>query len=301
MRRSTALLLLLALLACALSGCGQRDQVPEEAPPPVEQGPEGGENAQPETLEAFLADLKGTEIAHVDWLIDIENKPSAQEVAALLNAAAAHTVDRSGEIDAIWSLFIYLDGSDAEGYSSDDGLCLSAGLEENLVEIFGGVDLPGGRIWVEDEPLYQLVRTMMDTPDGEIDQAAYARYQTEVDGYLADLPEFYSTVDAGIHRELTRFSLKAESQRLNAQVYVIGCVCIVEPPEKAPQLLAGGAFVDSRMRVHEDGSSVNDLLVAVDGRAVGFTWWENLEYGSLDQFADKEELIEAVQSGKSWF
>lgn len=302
-----ALLLAFLVLAGALSGCGQRGEETAENTPPQDALPDGGAVSQPETWETFLKNLEGDDIALVDWLVDVENKPSGDEVAALLRAAAAHPADRDGtppdgSSGVSWSLTVYIGDPGSESYDWDNALRLTAfSQEENLVEIRGGDHLPQGHAWVEDAPLYQLVRTMMDTPDGEIDQAAYELYKAEVDGYLADLPAYYSTIDADIHRELTRFSLEAESERLNAQLYLIGCVCIVDPPEKAGQLLAGGAYIDSQMRVAEDGNGAYNILVAVDGRAVGFTGWESLEYGSLDQFETKEELIETVERGRLWY
>lgn len=309
MRRSMALPLAILLLVCILSGCGQRELVPEGDTSPVEETSDSTENVQPETLENFLANLKGADIAHMSWFMDQKNQPSNEEAAALLNAAAAHTVEYGGmtgngsDTDVIWSLDIYIGDPNAGGWSSDDALHLFANQDENIVEIFGGANLPEGTVWVEDGPLYQMVRTVNDSPDGEIDHAAYARYKTEVDGYLSDMPAYYSTMDADIHRELTGFSLKAENERLNAEIYCISCVCIVDPPEtqNVLRLMAGGSYIDSQMRVHEDGNGVNNLLVAVDGRAVGFINWENLEYGSMDQFETKEALIEAVQNESPWF
>lgn len=309
MRRSMVFLLALLLLAGVLSGCGGRDPAPAEDPPPEEALPDDTAVPQPETLEAFLANLKGEDIAHVSWFMHQESQPSNEEIALLLNAAAAHTVEHGemtgngSETDVIWSLDIYIGDPNAGGWSSDDALHLFANQDENIVEIFGGANLPKGTVWVEDGPLYQMVRTVNDSPDGEIDHAAYARYKTEVDGYLSDMPVYYSTMDADIHRELTGFSLKAENERLNAEIYCISCVCIVDPPEtqNVLRLMAGGSYIDSQMRVHEDGNGVNNLLVAVDGRAVGFINWENLEYGSMDQFETKEALIEAVQNDSPWF
>lgn len=309
MRRSMVFLLALLLLAGVLSGCGGRDPAPAEDPPPEEALPDDTAVPQPETLEAFLANLKGEDIAHVSWFMHQESQPSNEEIALLLNAAAAHTVEHGemtgngSETDVIWSLDIYIGDPNAGGWSSDDALHLFANQEENIVEVFGGSNLPDGTLWVEDAPLYQLVRTVNDTPDSEIDQAAYEVYRTEVDGYLADMPAYYSGIGADVHRELTGFTLAERNERLDAEVYRIACVCIVDPPEtgKVMQLLAGGAYIDSQMRVHEDGNGVNNLLVAVDGQPIGFTGWENLEYGSLDFFETREALIEAVRSEKTWY
>ncbi|WP_298022320.1 hypothetical protein [uncultured Dysosmobacter sp.] len=296
MRRPMAYLLALWLLA--LTGCAETPETKPEDTPPTETAPVVEDArppvAQPETLDGFLAGLTGADIMEV-WFADEEAAPSNSEIAAILNAAAANTVAHKTSNDpymeSIWWLDIYL------GDSGDDALYLYAGLEEDVVEILGGANVLGNRICVKDRPLYWLVRTAQDPPDGEIDQAAYESYREAVDGYLAGLPQY-----PNVRRELTAFSQVAESQRLNAQVYAIGCVCIADPPEEPPAgILAGGAFIDSQLRVHEDGNSALNMLVIVDGRVVGFTGWESLEYGSLEQFETKEELIRTVESGMLWF
>lgn len=257
--------------------------------------------ARTDTLESLLLDLNGEDIGCIQWLIDIENRPSAGEVATIINSAMAHTVDREpmtpdgSETDVVWGLDIFIGDPNADGWSGDDAFHLYAGLTENLVEVFGGDNLPDGRIWVEDKALYQLIRTMMDTPDGEIDQRAYEAYKDSVDSYLAQAPDYVDGVTA--RRELIGFTLEAENEKLGAEVYTINDVCIVDPPEKAPQLLAGGAYVDSRLRIHGDGEAEQNNLVVVDGQPVGFVSWEFLNHGGLDQFSAKEELIAAVQGG----
>ena len=51
-----------------------------------------------------------------------------------------------------------------------------------MVEIFGGSNLPRSKVHLEDESLYQLIRTSCDTPD-DIDQEAYAACRELTDAY----------------------------------------------------------------------------------------------------------------------
>lgn len=262
-----------------------------------------------QTLEELLSIIQAEDIALVDWMVDTEvnPRPSDSEVAAILRGAADYltrdhellTVNGSAT-DVIWSLDIYLGDPGAGGWSGDDALYLFAGLEENVVEIFGGASLPEGRVWAEDETLYQLVRTSLDTPGGgEIDQEAYEKYRPCVEQFLASLDDYSGWPDAGVtvRRELTSFQAKARDERLGAALYPIGFVTIVDPPEQAPRLLAGGAFVDSRLCLHEDDSGTRGILVTVDGEAVGFAYYDFLWEDSLDNYETTEALIEAVRSG----
>lgn len=263
-----------------------------------------------QTLEELLSVIREEDIAQVGWTVDpkVNPRPSDSEVAAILRSAAGH-LTRNHEVltangsdtDVIWSLNIYLGDPDAGSWSGDDALYLFAGLEENVVEIFGGANLPDGRVWAENETLYQLLRTSLDTPDdGEIDQEAYEKYRPYVEQFLASLYDYSSWPDAGVtvRRELTSFRAEVRDERLGAVLYPICYVTIVDPPELAPRLLAGGASVDSRLRLHEDVTGTQGVLVTVDGEAVGFAYYSFPGEDSLDHYETKEELIEAVRSGR---
>lgn len=313
------LLSLSILLAVLLTACGGEPSEPAAPQAPVGNPSILEPSIQPEsppasaagakTLEELLSVIREEDVACVSWLVDTtaNPRPSNSEVTALLRNAADHltrdhqalTVNGS-DTDVIWSLDIYLGDPDAGGWSGDDALYLFAGLAENVVEIFGGANLPEGRVWAEDEALYQMVRTSMDTSDGEIDQEAYERYKPYVDQFLASLDDYSGWPDAGVtvRRELTGFHAEIRDDRLGAALYPIGYAAIVNPPERAPLLLAGGAFVDSRLRLHEDGSGTQGVLVTVDGEAVGFVYYDFLGEDSLDGYETKEALIEAVRSGR---
>lgn len=313
------LLSLSILLVVLLTACGEEQSEPAAPQAPVENPPILEPSIQPElppasaagakTLEELLSVIRGEDFACVSWLVDTtaNPRPSDSEVAALLRNAADHlTPNRQAltlngsDTDVIWSLDVYLGDPDAGGWSGDDALHLFAGLEENVVEIFGGANLPEGRVWAEDEALYQLVRTSMDTLDGEIDQEAYERYKPYVDQFLASLDDYSNWPDTGVtvRREVTSFHAEVRDERLGAALYPIGRVSIVDPPEQAPRLLAGGAYVDSRLRLHEDGNGTRGVLATVDGKSVGFVYYSFLEEDGLDNYETKEALIEAVQSGR---
>ena len=294
-------------LVLVLAGCvwtfGPADPVetPAATPDTTAQTPDG------EPLLRYLQELQGGDIGHLMWTGFAESKPSEDEVAAAVRNAAQHpvahdTLTLNGSYsDSVWALDLYVGERDAPGWDGEDALHFYAGLEEDIVRVFGGGHLPEGAVFLEDETLYQLIRTSLDTPEGDrsltVDEKAYATYGGAVEDYLVRVPDIEGVT---VRRELTGFFLADGSDRLNAEVYCICDVCVVDPPEKAMLLLAGGAYVDSRLRIH--GYSGQNYLVTVDGAPVGFASWESAdpEMGrGLDAYASKEALIAAVKGGNA--
>lgn len=275
MKRCYALLIS-SILAWALSGCTGGAPAPSSTSGGVEVP----------ALLSLLSTLKGSDIGQVSWGIEGVEHPTADQVAEVIRAAAAHTTPgtpmtlNGTETDVVWSLELYLGPAVDGGWPGDQALHLYAGLRENLVEIWGGDQVAEGRLWVEDEALYQLVRTAMDTPDGTIDPAVYETYRDEVDGYLAGISAFWE----GVSTRQVLIGLQQVDQEAvpGVVVYAISSVCITDPPEQAIHLLAGGAYVDSRLRIH--GVGEDNLLVVAEGTPVGFVSWEQFYDGGLAQF-----------------
>ena len=198
---------------------------------------------------------------------------TAEELAELLRQAAEHPVDHDSltlngsATDVVWTLDCYLAPKDQETYSGDDALYLQAGLEENVVEVFGGANLPGGRLHLESEALYQLLRTSLDTPD-DIDQEAYAACKALTDAYY-DARLAQVSADGGfVGWELTGFREADEEAALDARAYAISAAFYTDPPEGALHLLAGGMYVDSSLRAHGlDWQRV--YLVTIGGEPAG--------------------------------
>ena len=254
-------------------------------------------NTADAALLELLAGLDGKDIGSVSWY-GPNDPPEAEELAALIRAAAAHPVDHSdltlngSDTDIIWTLDCYLAPKNQGAYSEDDALHLQAGLEENVVEIFGGSNLPQGRVHLEDEALYQLIRTSCDTPD-DIDQEAYAACRELTDAYydarLAQVGE-----SGFVSWELTCFREEDQASALDAKAYTIGAAFRTEPPERAPHLLAGGAYVDSQLRVHGLDWQAT-YLVTIGGQPAGVLRLGEPPAGSpLDGFDSTEALRAAL-------
>ncbi len=252
------------------------------------------------TPEEYLSGLKAGDISSINWPVGREEQPTVQEVVSLLNSAAANILDEEPEgaaIPLLWSLSLELPPN--KWSIIDTRITLEAGLTESLVKITGSDALPVDTVWVEDEGLYQLVRTCMDTPDGPIDRAALAKYQDTVDAELAKLPHLPSGSSFTVQQKLNAFYLLAENKAIDAQIYVVDILRATDPAEKSYVLLAGGQYVDSRLHIHGDCVT---CMVTVDGQAVG-TWYVYGDgTGSVDDlkqklasFQTKAELLAALE------
>lgn len=258
-------------------------------------------NTADQALLERLTNLTAEDIGYVSWYGSNE-PPSAEELAELLRQAAEHPIDHDSltlngsATDVVWTLDCYLAPKDQETYSGDDALYLQAGLEENVVEVFGGANLPGGRLHLEREALYQLLRTSLDTPD-DIDQEAYAACKALTDAYY-DARLAQVSADGGfVGWELTGFREADEEAALDARAYAISAAFYTDPPEGALRLLAGGMYVDSSLRAHGlDWQRV--YLVTIGGESAGVLRqdWEGTEADSdpLGGFSSTEALRAAL-------
>ena len=258
-------------------------------------------NTADQALLERLANLTAEDIRYVSWYGSNE-PPTAEELAELLRQAAEHPVDHDSltlngsATDVVWTLDCYLAPKDQETYSGDDALYLQAGLEENVVEVFGGANLPGGRLHLESEALYQLLRTSLDTPD-DIDQEAYAACKALTDAYY-DARLAQVSADGGfVGWELTGFREADDEAALDARAYAISAAFYTDPPEGALRLLAGGMYADSSLRAHGlDWQRV--YLVTIGGEPAGVLRqdWEGTEADSdpLGGFSSTEALWAAL-------
>ena len=264
-------------------------------------------NTADQALLERLANLTAEDIGYVSWYGSNE-PPTAEELAELLRQAAEHPVDHDSltlngsATDVVWTLDCYLAPKDQETYSGDDALYLQAGLEENVVEVFGGANLPGGRLHLENEALYQLLRTSMDTPDDLLaDPASYAPYQ---DAIAAHLDRVCASAWDGRYTswDIVEFAREdgwtgfADGSAL--EVYWVKSAFRTEPPEDAAQLLAGGMYVDSQLRAY--GLDANPLLVVAvppEGEPyplafVPWDWWGELPLAGLDTLEEAIPVLD---------
>ena len=291
-------------LAGLLAACAPEAPAPTQTTPPPETSPAEFPSESPRSADgllSLLADLTAADIGYVSRYGSNE-PPTAEELAELLRQAAEHPVDHDSltlngsAADVVWTLDCYLAPKDQETYSGDDALYLWAGLEENVVELFGGANLPGGRLHLESGELYRLLRTSLDTPD-DIDQEAYAACQALTDAYYDARLSQVSAEGGFVGWELTSFREADDEAALDARAYAISAAFYTDPPEGALRLLAGGMYVDSSLRAHGlDWQRV--YLVTIGGAPAGVLRqdWEGTEADSdpLGGFTGVEELRAAL-------
>ena len=256
-------------------------------------------------LLALLEALEAEDIGYVSWY-GPSQEPDAGTLAGLIRAAAAHPVPAPADAPyatTVWSLDCYLAPAGQDTYSGDDALHLTAGLAENVVEVFGGGSLPGGRVWLESGELYQLLRTSCDS-EGVINETCYEKYRDLVDGYYDSRLE--EVRDGGyVSWELTEFAGvlgTTKEDGKGAVAFRMEAAFRTDPPELAPQRLAGGMYVDSQLRAHGlDWQSV--YLVTLDGEPVGIAFGEDVidfieeHWGEAVDPAELRAVVESSARG----
>lgn len=242
------------------------------------------------TLRDYLLDLTPSEIGYVSWA-GVNEAPTAEALLPMVQRACEHPVETEPFLE-YWNMEFYVGDRNAGTWNGDDAIHLRVGLTEPVIRISGGRNLPDGDLYAADEELYRLLRTMYDTKPRGVDEVAYALYRDWLDPLLTE-PEVLPLA-VRVDRELTGLTLADYSPTLNAQAYSLDIVWHVEPKEKAFDLIAGGALVDSELNIHGMNASSRYLIV-VDGQPVGFVGWWFLQNGTLDeQFQSRDALIEAV-------
>jgi len=253
----------------------------------------------PEDLAEFLAGLTAEDIISSDEYIGTPGT-TAEDFLALLQNAVEHPVDGDAyerDFLGLWTIMLPLERTDPNTGQSYDPFLLSldAGLAENLVQI--ELYSEGRRaLWVEDEGLYDLIRGRDYYPcilgrSDQIDREALALYQEAVDAYLVE-NDYWAGADISYTHELIGFELADQSPALNAQVYHITAVFVTDPPELAAARLAGGCYLDGQLRYHPMSSDPRELLVTMDGKALGIaslSWLH--DDGGLAQYESKEALL----------
>ena len=297
-------------LAALLAACGPEAPAPSETAPPPETAPaEPVQNS--DELLALLEDLEAEDISFISWPGSGKG-PSAEELAGLLRQAAGHPIDHAGltlngsTADVVWTLDCYLDPQGQGTYSEDDALYLWAGLEENVVEVFGGANLPGGRLHLESEALYQLIRTSLDTPEELLAApASYAPYQEAIAAHLDQVCASswdgrYTSWDIVEFAREDGWLGFTDGSRL--EIYWVKSAFRTNPPEDAVQLLAGGMYVDSQLRAFGlDAAPLLVVAVPPEGAPyplafVPWDWWGELPLAGLNTLEEAVPLL--AQAGE---
>ena len=167
MKRLPIIVLTLAL--CLLTaGCGAKPNEPDD-----------GDSAKAGIVER-MATVKAAEIKYISSFFSREHV-NAEDTASVLNAAAEHRSEQSGQGLDHYTMEIYLSGGPDAYSSSDEHFVFFAGLDENHINgIYFNGKGDSSIMSFEDETLYWLIRNSYRTEE-HVDKNAYAYYRDTLD------------------------------------------------------------------------------------------------------------------------
>lgn len=296
---------LVTLLFCiSLAGCWAEapGKGTEEETADADQTVTGSNSDQEEeqvSWESFLASIQAEDIGYPSWSINRAN-PTDGELAQYLQNAASRQTDSSADRfgDIVWTLYMYVDAPQEDALDAKHQLNLEAGFQENLVGVWGGSALPDGKIYVDDSELYWLVRTINDS-DAHIDEDALSAYQAAIEQYIAY--EQSRINNPAITVELLSVKERVNRSDIGVEVYTIGTVWTSDTPEALLKSMAGGAYIDSELRLHPDGNSSLSYMLVIDKTPVGFLSWEVLEEIESQDFTSGEDLLNSIKENPGGF
>lgn len=247
---------LLALTLC-LSACAPQSPPEAHTTPPAEEAP---------TLLSLLRELPEEAMDNTMWNGRKLETFSSQVWLPALRAAADSPLERGMLAEeALWGIEVSIR---AFGNSPGGTLHLYAGPEENVVEAFGRDGLPEDIVFLENQALYQLIRTSRDQ-EGILNDSFYEEYRDLVDGYFDSRLE--GLKDQGyVGWELSEFIGAVGSTKEQGKGVVgfqMKAAYYTDPPELALELLREDAWVDSRLYVHNLDEQA--YVVTLDGEPLG--------------------------------
>lgn len=250
--------------------------------------------------ETFLSSIQGEDIGYPSFSIYQEH-PTNEELAQYLQNAATSQTDSSEKAfgDIIWTLDMYVDAPPDDEFDYEHQLRLAAGFHENLVCIWGEDAFPDGKFYVADSELYWLVRSVNDY-DSYIDKTALSAYQDTIDKYIANAQSHIK--NPAVKVELSTVKEQLERDEIGVKVFTIGTILTSNSPKELLEYMSGGAFFDSKLRLHPDGNSTMSNMLVINETPVGFISWEALdEIESSQNFSSSDELLDSIKDNQAWF
>lgn len=287
---------MLGILLCfSLTSCST-----ETLPAPASSEEAVNSKEDPMSWGSLLSSIQGEDIGYPSWSIYREN-PTNEELAQYLQNAATHQSYSSEEAfgDTIWALYLYVDAPPDDELDHTHELSLCAGLQENIVCIWGGDAFPKGKCYIVDSDLYWLIRSINDS-NSSIDEATLSTCQDAINKYIANEQNQCGNPDISV--ELLSLEKQFSRSNIGVDVYTIGTVWTSESPEELLKYMTGGGYFDSQLRLHPDGNSVKSNMLLINEKPVGFISWDALsEIESRQDFSSGEALLESIKSNKAWF
>ena len=162
-------IIVLTLALCLLTaGCGAKPNEPAD-----------GDSAKAGIVERMAA-VKAAEIKYISSFFSPEHV-NAEDMASVLNTAAEHRSEQSGQGLNHYTMEIYLSGGPDAYSSSDEHFVFFAGLDENhIYGIYFNGKGDSSSMSFEDKTLYWLIRNSYRTEE-HVDKDAYAYYRDTLD------------------------------------------------------------------------------------------------------------------------
>lgn len=217
-----------------------------------------GEESSGELLR-LLSAVRAEDIQYIDY-----ETVKAQDLAAALRGAAEHLTEKQSPYpdssinSDLWSITAFLEGGPSFSWNEDANLSLHAGLTEDLVAISYRNGAQHGRVAVEDEALYWLVRRAYDDPDAAVDRDALeqfrepleARMAEKLESFRACAPEDragYSGYEVVNLQQIRSYDDLVDG--VTVELYDFHYALTMEHPEH--MFWVGGNFIDSELRMQD--------------------------------------------------
>ena len=284
MKRLPIIVLTLAL--CLLTaGCGAKPNEPAD-----------GDSAKAGIVER-MATVKAEEIKYISSFFSREHV-SAEDMAHVLNAAAEHSSEQSGQGLDHYTMEIYLSGEPDAYNSSDEHFVFFAGLDENHINgIYFNGKGDSHRMSFEDETLYWLIRNGYRT-EVQVDKDAYEYHQAILDQRaqrLAAQCASPSRTDILTGYEVVQFYQK-EVLTDESGSYTVYCwepAFLTASPDDIPW--AGGMYLDAdgRLCAYEQYTYFVTKGESGDFPPYRFLFWDL--YNGETEEAGKEHALQRIR------
>ena len=284
MKRLPIIVLTLAL--CLLTaGCGAKPNEPDD-----------GDSAKAGIVERMAA-VKAAEIKYISSFFSREHV-NAEDMASVLNAAAEHRSEQSGQGLNHYTMEIYLSGGPDAYSSSDEHFVFFAGLDENHINgIYFNGKGDSHCMSFEDETLYWLIRNSYRTEE-HVDKDAYAYYRDTLDRRAQRLVSHCvspSRTDILTGYEVVQFYQK-EVLTDESGSYTVYCwepAFLTASPDDIPW--AGGMYLDAdgRLCAYEQYTYFVTKGESGDFPPYRFLFWDL--YNGETEEAGKEHALQRIR------
>lgn len=248
---------------------------------------------------SILSNISGNDIEEIAWPFGSKENPSVETVVEILHYAAEHQLPPTTKFgNTLWTLWIYTDSKNGDKLNPNNLIILEAGIESPVVRVSGGTNLPENEAFFSDEGLYNLLRTIMDSPD-DIDEVARNEYLDDINCYIEDEAR---RIDSSLNIELSTFKRLVDRADIDTYVYTIGTVMTTEPAENITNYIAGGGYIDSRLRLHPDGDATMSNMLVINKIPVGYVSWDCLEATNyFKYFKSNQEILDSIKGTQQWY